>query len=87
MTRTMFKTLNVPATNVATRTVFSLCASRRTLGIMMRSGDGVSHKVSIHESFALPPLFEFCWPRPQGVSDEDPPVSRSTMHLSRSSMS
>ena len=43
MTQTTFETFNVPAMNAAIQAVLFLCASRRTLGIVMYSGDGVSH--------------------------------------------
>ena len=54
MTQTTFETFNVPATYMATQTVLSLYGSGRTTGIMMDSGDGVSHTVSTYEGFALP---------------------------------
>ena len=54
MTQTRFETFNLPATYVATQTVLSLYASGRTTGIMMDSGDGVSHTVPTYEGYALP---------------------------------
>ena len=53
MTQTTFETFNVPATYMATKIVLSLYASGRTTGIMMDSGDGVSHTVSTYEGYAL----------------------------------
>ena len=52
MTQTTFETFNVPATYMATQSVLSLYASERTTGIMMDSGDGVSHTVP-NEGYAL----------------------------------
>ncbi|KAL5247738.1 hypothetical protein ACHWQZ_G019580 [Mnemiopsis leidyi] len=54
MAEIMFEQFNVPAMYVAIQAVLALYSSGRTSGMVMDSGDGVTHAVPIFEGYALP---------------------------------
>jgi len=54
MLEIMFGTFNVPKFYVAIQAVLSLYASGRTTGIVVDSGDGVTHTIPIFEGYSLP---------------------------------
>ncbi|XP_023766963.1 actin-7 isoform X1 [Lactuca sativa] len=54
MTQVMFETFNVPSMYIAIGGVLALYASGRTTGIVLDSGEGVSHTIPIYEGYALP---------------------------------
>ncbi|CAG8550337.1 2549_t:CDS:2 [Cetraspora pellucida] len=54
MTQIIFETFNVPAFYVAIQAVLSSYSSGHTNGIVLESGDGVTHAVPIYEGYALP---------------------------------
>jgi actin-related protein len=53
-TQIMFETFNAPAMYLAMQANLSLYASGRTSGVVLNSGDGVTHAVPIYEGYALP---------------------------------
>ena len=50
----LFETFNIPALHTSIQAVLSLYASGRTTGIVLDSGDGVSHAVPVYEGFSVP---------------------------------
>jgi actin-related protein len=54
MTQIMFETFNVPGMYVGVQGVLSLYSAGRTTGLVVDSGDGVSHTIPIYEGFSMP---------------------------------
>jgi len=54
MTQIMFETFNIPAMYVAMQPVLSLYACGYSTGVVVESGDGVTHTVPVYEGHALP---------------------------------
>ncbi|WLF80873.1 centractin- actin- protein of the dynactin complex [Lodderomyces elongisporus] len=58
MCQVMFEQFNVPCMYISIQAVLALYASGRTTGVVVDSGDGVSHIVPVYEGFALPPSIQ-----------------------------
>lgn len=54
MTQILFESFNVPCLYVSVQAVLALYSSGRTTGLVLDSGDGVSHTVPIFEGYAVP---------------------------------
>ena len=54
MVRIFFETFKTPTFYVAIQAVLSLYAAGRTTGIVVDSGDGVTHTVPIYEGYSIP---------------------------------
>lgn len=54
MTQVMFESFNTPGIYIAIQAVLSLYSSGKTTGLVLDSGDGVTHFVPIFEGFAFP---------------------------------
>ncbi|KAL6451281.1 Actin-2 [Candida maltosa Xu316] len=55
MCQILFENFNIPCIYISIQAVLSLYASGRTTGVVIDSGDGVSHIVPVYEGFSLPP--------------------------------
>lgn len=49
-----FDTFNVPALYISMQAILSLYATGRVTGVVLDSGDGVTHSVPIYQGFAMP---------------------------------
>ncbi|KAI9694561.1 MAG: Actin-like protein [Bathelium mastoideum] len=50
----LFETFNIPALYTSIQAILSLYSSGRTTGVVLDSGDGVTHAVPVYEGFAIP---------------------------------
>uniref|UniRef100_A0A1I7RI42 Actin n=2 Tax=Bursaphelenchus xylophilus TaxID=6326 RepID=A0A1I7RI42_BURXY len=53
-----FETFGVPSIHVQMQAVLSLYAAGRTTGVVLDSGDGVTHSVPVYEGFAIEPAIQ-----------------------------
>ena len=58
MVEIMFETFEVPAFYLSIQAVLSLYSSGRTTGLVLDSGDGVTHTVPIYEDHCFPHAIE-----------------------------
>ncbi|KAF6775086.1 hypothetical protein AHF37_05062 [Paragonimus kellicotti] len=58
MAEIFFETFSVPALYISMQAVLSLYSTGRTTGVVLDSGDGVTHAVPIYEGYALPHAIE-----------------------------
>merc|ERR1719333_46998 len=54
MVETMFETFGVPSLNVSIQGVLALLGQGRTTGLVLDSGEGVTHTIPIFDGFGLP---------------------------------
>ena len=54
----MFESFNVPNCYVQIQAVLSLYAVGRTTGLVVDSGDGVSHTIPVYEGYCIPHAIE-----------------------------
>ena len=50
----MFEVFNIPCLYVAIQGVLSLHSLGKTTGVVLDSGDGVSHTIPVYEGYAIP---------------------------------
>ena len=58
MLQAMFESFEVKNMYVAIQAVMSLYANGRSTGLVVDSGDGVSHTVPVYEGFSIPHAIE-----------------------------
>lgn len=55
MVQIMFETFGVPSLNISIQGVLALLGQGRTTGLVLDSGEGVTHTIPIFDGFGLPP--------------------------------
>lgn len=54
MAQVFFETFSTPALFVAVQAILSLYANGKTTGVVLDSGDGVTHSLPVYEGFSVP---------------------------------
>ena len=75
-----FETFNIPAFFTSIQAVLALYASGRTTGIVLDSGDGVTHAVPVYEGFSMPLAIKRIDVAGRDVTDASSPTFANMVH-------